>query len=452
MRWSLLLLLIWGLFSFSSISAASETREWRSGRHTVSAKFVRFEDDKVVLFSETKQKEYKILISKLSPQDQEHLRHLRIDLGEKEKAAEENANPLGPNSDQAGEDEETTADEEESSSGDSSEWDGPIPAAEEEPELDPNKMLFLGDTGLVLPTDPAQWLNTKVPLTNGAIGNKGLVFVFFDEAIRRKYPRIWPAWLKAAEKFKGKPVLFIAVVSGEERSAVQATIQSYSIPWPTIADTDRTFERHCNLSGIDVVYPYAFRVVDGNGEFATQRGVYELTAVGKRASLGAKWRVNPKGLPKNLKTAWKHIEYGRFKEAAADVSKAANSKKSTTRRAGEKLDKPIAEHINKLINDARRNERDGEKFAAYRIFSGLVEDFKRYHLDERVAKSAKRLAKDPDLVEEIEAWKEYLAAKKLTARSSGRRRAIIKLEKVIDAYPDSAAAAEAETLIGKLDK
>ncbi len=450
---------------FASVANAAEMRTWTSGSKTVEAAFVSISDGVVLLENKDTGKRYRIRVVKLSQDDQDYVAQQLLDKdtgkggfedvdpprrrrpNRNRRDRDEESNDQGREDDQ-GSDRERGSDR--SGSGDRDRFEDSDDEDDDERIVrDTSLPLRAGQKGLVMPSEPSKWLNSP-PITNQSIGNKAIVFVFFDEDNRYTIPNKWPIWLKTAKKFKGKPILFIAVNSGNPRPVVQQSLQKYKITWPTIVDDDRSFEHHCNIRPLSRSQPWAVRNIDGDGVF--YYGANQLEAAAGSAMRGAKWRANPKGLPSSLKKAWNQVEYGRFKEAAPAVTKALKSRKKDQQRAAKRLNEVIVEHINDQIKKAERHESRDRKFAALLIYDKLLEDFNKYPLDKKVKKASDKLSKDPDLKVEIEAMEAFNAAKKLAGGArNARRRAISKLEDILDNYPDTVAAEKAEVLLEKLE-
>ena len=446
MRWFVLFSIFLYAFLVGSIAQAAEARTWTSGKHKIEAEFVKIDGDNVVLKSVKSGKILTVPISKFSPADQAYIQ----DLIKKAKA-----DPLPKPAD--GDKKKSQGDKKKSKDDEDDDLSGGRPKGKRRPPKpagDPSATLQDGQGGLVLPTEPSKWLRGN-PITLNSIGNRAIVFVLFDEESTVNVRR-WARWISTATKYKDKPILFIAVNSGNSRAEVKLAVQKYKIPWPTIVDSSRQFESHLHCRTVGRLYPYIIRVMNGKGTFYygslySNEDAFETSI--HTAMNGAKWQVNPKGMPGSLRKAWANIENARYHAAAADVGKGLDSKKSKIKKFAKKLDAKIADHFEGIVGEALYQEDQGNKFAALRIYNELLQEYAGYPLDKRIKKTADRMSKDPDIQGEIAAMDVFYAAKKIAVRSSAsaRRRGIAKLEKIVEDFPDTIASEEAAKLIERLE-
>ena len=96
---------------------------------------------------------------------------------------------------------------------------------------------------------PNNWVNSA-PFKMDQLKGKLVVLYFYEEG----WPtcrRDWVGLMKISNKYKGQPVFFFAVNSGNPASEVQSYVNSVKLDWPTIVDTSRSFEKACNVPEVN---------------------------------------------------------------------------------------------------------------------------------------------------------------------------------------------------------
>ena len=182
------------------------------------------------------------------------------------------------------------------------------------------------------PSEPAMWVNSE-PLSVEALKGKGAFVWFYEEGCPRCREK-WPEMLATAKKYEGKPVVFIAVNSGTSRNEVENYAQSTGLNWPILVDTSREFEKQSGVSEISLQNIYQLGIISPDGSFS-QANAREFGAAAERAAAGAKWTVDPTGMPAALMPAWTAIEMGDFAAAATLVKKGLATNKPEIKEAVE---------------------------------------------------------------------------------------------------------------------
>jgi thiol-disulfide isomerase/thioredoxin len=300
-----------------------------------------------------------------------------------------------------------------------------------------------------LPTAPENWLNSP-PLSSETLQGKGVVLWFFEEQCVKCAGK-WPEMIAFAQQYQDKPVVFIAVNSGTNPAAIQAYLKKHKVPWPTIVDPDRSFEQLCGVEELSLQNIHQARYVTYDGEL--HRGNWEDLAgtVGK-ALEGAAWRVDPANVPNALRPAWLLVELGNFEEAAPLIKKSLKAKDSDVRTTAETMLAAVNQEMQERIAEANDSLAVGDKWLAYEQFDRAARKFKGFDLPPRVEESLKELAADESIEKQIEAHKRLTAAKKLGSRGTPAaiKRAVTMLEKLVESYPDTQAALEAQEILAKV--
>lgn len=300
-----------------------------------------------------------------------------------------------------------------------------------------------------LPTDPAMWLNS-MPLSAEALAGKGAVLWFYEEGCPRCRER-WPGLLETAKKFEGQPVVFIAINSGNERADVAHYAREVGCNWPIIVDESRQFEKAAGLDNeVSLQNIYQCRVLTADGRLVGGNpGNMDQTA--ETALAGAKWRVDPAGIPAALRSAWVSIELGNPGPAAAAIKKGLSSPKADLKEGATKLNEAVQADIQKLVDEAKQADTAGNKWQAYKSYQTAATKYAGYTLPTEVPAALKELPLDEGVKKEILAQKNLETAIKLARSNSAgtRRSALQRIKKVTEDFAGTEAAEQAEKLLSQ---
>lgn len=306
-----------------------------------------------------------------------------------------------------------------------------------------------GEAEFRLPADPTMWVNSG-PITSDALKGKAALLWFYEEgcpSCRRK----WPEMVQLAKKYEDKPIVFIAVNSGNPRPAVEQYLRSVRVGWPTIVDPARQFEQLAGVDEISLQNIHQARIITADGRIG--HGDWSnLEETVERAIAGAKWMVAPDEVPAALKQAWLNIEFNQFAVAGPIVKKGLASNKPEVKEAAEKLDEAVRVRIAAEIAVAEEAVAAGEKWKAYKAFKQIHTQYAGFTLPDTVLARGRELIADEEVKQQVAAGKALDAAKKaLRSTSSGSRRSgQVRLKKLVAEYAGTEAAAEAEQLLTQL--
>jgi thiol-disulfide isomerase/thioredoxin len=300
-----------------------------------------------------------------------------------------------------------------------------------------------------LPTAKDSWLNSP-PLSSEILLGKGIVLWFFEEQCVKCAGK-WPEMIAFAQQYQDKPVVFIAVNSGTNPAAIQAYLKKHKVPWPTIVDPDRSFEHLCGVEEISLQNIHQARYVSYDGQL--HRGNWEdLAGTVSKALEGTAWRVDPATVPEALKPAWLQVELGNFAVAAPLIKKSLKAKDSDVRGVAETMLAAVTREIADRVAEANDSLAVGEKWLAYQQFDRIAATFKGFDLPPQVEEKTTELASDKSIENQIAAHERLSAAKKLGSRGTPAavKRAVTMLEKLVESYPDTQAALEAQEILAKV--
>ncbi len=298
-----------------------------------------------------------------------------------------------------------------------------------------------------LPSNPAVWINS-LPVTNEMLAGKAAVLYFFDEECP-KCVEAWPKVLFAANKFEGQPVMFIAVNSGTPRPQLEGYLRKNKVTWPTICDSDRSFENQFGFT-ISLQNIKQARLLLPNGTLKTG-DADNLEGSSVDALRDAKWKVDPKDLPPQLQPAWQAIEFGKYSDAALLLKKHLNGK-GTVKEAAQNLNQVVLDDLTAQLEAAKKALDDEKKWDAYKRYSAIPTKFKGFAVPADVASTIKELSGDVAVKEELAAWKTLDLAKQAASKSpSARKGAIKQLQNLIKDHADTEAAHEAQELLNQAE-
>ena len=313
-------------------------------------------------------------------------------------------------------------------------------------------LMFIGCLGAVdlsaqenvefqMPTDPSVWLNST-PITSELLEGKGAVLYFFEET-SAQCAASWPALLAVADKYQGKPIVFIAINSGTPTSAVASYLRQYNVPWPTIVDSTRQFELAAGVGEISNQNILNYIVLNADGTLSQGRS---LDDAAKRALATAAWNVDPETIPDALQECWQAVEFGNYASASRTLQKSLNSKKPEIQTAAATLNDFVQRKLNETLEKATSAKAAGDDWLAYKAFGELQDRFKGYEIETDVSAELETLAESEAVEAQLAAGKQLTSALK-TASRSGLDRVTKRLEKLIENYPGTEAAQKAQSLL-----
>ena len=331
------------------------------------------------------------------------------------------------------------------------------------------------------PTEAAFWINSP-PLTREALSGKGVVMVFFEEQCSECAER-WPAAQQMASRYAEQPVLFLAVNSGTAPDRLKAYARRYRVAWPMVADVDRSLEK---ALGVPMLVPPANELRDrrqgggsatrlrlelerraqaSNGPSGPTSCIKYLSGAGElgegdpaqfedvvsKALEGAEWRVDPTGIPKQLRPAWRSIEIGAFGEAGASVMKALK-KDGPLKSGAELLFAAVQEELNAEADAIRTSLSEGEQWQAYKQLGAFVERYEPYGRTKTAETKRDELKKLPAIKDEITAGKALEKAIRTGSKGTDAavRRAQGMLERLVQSSPTTEAAERAREILATL--
>lgn len=299
------------------------------------------------------------------------------------------------------------------------------------------------------PTLPNSWAQGG-PYSLEALRGKVIFLVYYEEGCPSCRKR-WPARAAAAKKYDGKPIVFIAVNSGNAPERVLAYMRSVRCDWPTIADTDRSFEQASGVGTISLRNIEQTRIISPEGKLVAinkvtwdDGTVLDLSTPDKAAEYflkHASFRIDPEAVPARYKQAWDAFEFGRPADAVKRLRLLAPKSDADT-AFYEKINALLAEDAASRIAKAEAAAEAGEKWKAYQLYDGIRSDFAGHPQGDAARDAWRELAADPQVKNEKAAATmlariRVLAANRHPAKQAQAKQAAALL---IKKYPDTEAA------------
>ena len=312
----------------------------------------------------------------------------------------------------------------------------------------------LGSLTVQFPLDRETWIKTP-PLTSRGLRGKGVVLYFFEESCP-DCNKLWPSLLATSKQFADQPVIFIAVNSGNTKQSLQEYLNSVHCDWPAICDSDRSFEKLCGVSEINLKNNMQLRVVLADGSIENS-GLIDLAAAATRAISGtipAAWRIDPQDIPFELKAAWRAIECGHPSSGLAAIKKGSKSSSETVSNAARSLLKAVEADIALEMKAASRLQNEHKRWPAWLAFDRMLLQYKGFEIPDEADNLKRSLALDPDVKLALASIKAFETAAKAAEKKNTP--AVLKklrdtIEIVLEKAPGSDAAARAETIFKHLD-
>ncbi|MGC4005144.1 MAG: redoxin family protein [Pirellulales bacterium] len=249
------------------------------------------------------------------------------------------------------------------------------------------------------PEFPATMINSP-PLNKDGLKGKVVVLYFFEEDCPRCREG-WPARLKVAQGYVGKPVIFIAVNSGNAGGEVASYLKETNVNWPTIVDTNRSFEKAAGVNEISLQNIYQALIITPEGDLVSANPSALNESV-DRYLPQAKWRIDPADIPDGLKPAWQLIEIGNFNQAGKLLAASKKSiKDEAGKTAAEKLAAAITEEFTKVTAAPAAAETAGKTWDAYKGYQTALVQFADLPETKELKTKVAKLANDPQVTREL---------------------------------------------------
>ncbi|HEY2841481.1 MAG TPA: TlpA disulfide reductase family protein [Pirellulales bacterium] len=294
---------------------------------------------------------------------------------------------------------------------------------------------------------PNQWVGSD-PMTVASLRGKGVFLYFFEENCGKCKSK-WPELMAIAAKHEDEPIVFLAVNSGTSPQEMAAYKNSVQLEWPVLVDSDRSFERLCDVGEISLQNVMQVATIKADGQLSRARWD-DIEGSIQSALKGAKWNVDPEEIPEDLKPVWRNLEFSNYADAASALNKALKSPKPALKAAAEKLAAPVNEKIAKDLAAAAKAASENRPSEAYDMYGAVAEQFAGFPAAEPATLRRKEISKDPAFKKELLGLKQLEKQRPLldSPKPAVRDRARVAIQKMIDAQPEGAVAQAGRKLLG----
>jgi thiol-disulfide isomerase/thioredoxin len=295
------------------------------------------------------------------------------------------------------------------------------------------------------PQFPSTWVNSKGLSAQGLKG-KVVVLYYYEEDCPRCRGK-WPGLKAVSEKYKGKPVVFIAVNSGNDSSAVTSYMKAVDVNWPVIVDQDRSFERKSGVGTISLQNIYQAKIIAPDGSFQVASPA-NLDSTIQRYLPNAKWRIDPATVPASLKAAWAALEQGQYAAALPPVQRSLKSSDEKTKAAAQKMYDSIVEDLTRRLAEAKKAEEAGHTWTAFNAYQSIANDFKTHPKAKEARSAVSKLRRDKKVKRELIAAGALANIQKMAASTSKRNRQQAKagLAELVSKFGDTEAGQAAASM------
>jgi hypothetical protein len=247
--------------------------------------------------------------------------------------------------------------------------------------------------------------------------------------------------------FADKPVVFIAVNSGNPKSAVEGYAKSNKFEWPILVDEARETEKQFGFT-ISLQNIYQSALIDPSGKMqrigADDKDMADAV---NRHLPDARFFLGGLTIPDKLKPLARDLELGLYDPGIAELAAAAqrNSKDKEAAQAMYDRYKPLADGS---LERAKSLEGAGKKYAAYVEYAKVASWFKKTEYEKTATAAMAPLKKDKEVQEELAAKMMLDQAKALlsSSKKAEKESAPALLAALQKKYPNTEAAKEAANL------
>ncbi|HBJ34490.1 MAG TPA: hypothetical protein DDZ51_06945, partial [Planctomycetaceae bacterium] len=247
---------------------------------------------------------------------------------------------------------------------------------------------------LELPPSSGAWINSE-PISLAGMRGKSIVLYFFEEGCPRCRDK-WPSVMAASQQMQGKPVMLVAVNSGNPPTTVARYVRENNISIPVIVDTTRTLEQAAGVGTISLQNIYQAATIGPQGSVRPANAQDLLSSL-QEAAVESTWNIDPATIPAALMPLWQQIEFGNFAGTGKLVARRLQDRKPEIKQAAETLNAYAKQQIQDRVEQAAEATANDSQWLAYQIKQSLNTEFAGYELPETLAKELAELEKDASI-------------------------------------------------------
>ena len=243
-------------------------------------------------------------------------------------------------------------------------------------------------------------------------------------------------------------MVFIAVNSGTDLDSVKKYAKTHKVNWPVVIDTDRAFESRMKVKQVSLQNIWQFRSIDASGKIQSFNGK-EMAETAESLLKDAKWEIDAELIPESLSQAHSQVEFGSYANAAKTLVEASKSRDESIKAGADALLGYVKKQSNAKLKVAEEARKDDQLWPAYKLYSSIGEQFRGYQLDVNLVTILKELKAEDAVKAQVSALRLFKSAKKQFPRN-GKKKTLVKLNRIVKKYPDTEGAVMAAEAIDAL--
>ncbi len=333
------------------------------------------------------------------------------------------------------------------------------------------------------PYFPSNWLNSE-PMTVEGLKGKLVVLWFYvykppqPQKRNRRYNRKPAAGepdkevvtdfsknsdlaeaIKGSKAYQGKPVIFIAVNPNNDIRIVQQSAKILGIPWPVIADPDRSYTREVDVDGLNDENINQVMIITPSGSLIKGDWTNVDSSINAHID-SAKWKMDPSEVPKSLKTTWQLVEIGYYAKAMPGIKRYLKSRDEASKAAAQKL----LDIVNGDLDGRLSSAKALSSWESYKYLIRFVTEFGAFPQGKAAKEELKKLSKDKQVQRELLAKNvlakiktmlygkkpKYANRNQRQRQATGNKQIEDALWKLVKEYDDTEAGKQAAGVLAKL--
>jgi len=294
------------------------------------------------------------------------------------------------------------------------------------------------ESSFELPQAAGVWINSE-PISVAGMRGKSIVLYFYEEGCPRCRDK-WPSVLAASQQMQGKPVMLIAVNSGNSAASVARYVRDNKLSIPVIVDSSRALEQAAGVGTVSLQNIYQAATIGPDGT-VRRSNAQDLLSSLQDAALESSWNVDPATMPAPMVPLWQQIEFGNFAGTGKLIARRMQDRKPEIKQAAETLNAYAKQQIQQRVEQAADATANNNLWLAYQIKQRLNTEFDGYELPETLAKELAELEKDESIRTELEAMKQWnLVVKAISTGNTSASRLSAMCNRITMQYPGTEAA------------
>lgn len=244
-----------------------------------------------------------------------------------------------------------------------------------------------------------------------------------------------------------KPVVLIAVNSGNSKSDVESYAKDVKFEWPILVDEANETEKAYGLQ-ISLQNIYQWVIIDPEGKSRSAGSdAKRAEQMIKDLLPQAKMFFDGITVPEKLKPLAREIEMGNYDPAAGEISSLSQKGPKDLQEAA----KAMFEKLKPIAEGGIERGKAAQGWAAYKEYERVAAWFKKTEYEKTATAAMTELKKDKAVKDEIAARQMLDQARALLASSKKAEKAQAQglLQACAKKYPETEAGQSAARLAGK---